>query len=165
MLQETLRHIRENDYGVVERYVHNVRAMDQGDWISSVTASVAILQRIANKVGFDREKCGRELWKQVAGYLKSKAIERPYNYVGWGEEAERLIDAGEPHENLVKAITELRNHVTGHWLKDEVPIKRHMAGTPSHLLRRSCDAGGTGTRRAHVGTGPGHFIILRCQIL
>ena len=122
VLQETLRHIRENDYGVVERYVHNVRAMDQRDWISSVTASVAILQRIANKAGFDREKCGRELWKQVAGYLKSKAIERPYYYVGWGEEAERLIEAGECHENLVKAITELRNHVTGHWLKDEVPV-------------------------------------------
>ena len=122
VLQEILRHIREEDYGVVERYVHNVRAMDHGDWISSVTASVAILQRIANNAGFDREKSGRELWKQVAGYLKSKAIERPYYYVGWGEEAERLIEAGERHENLVKEITELRNNMTGHWLKDEAPI-------------------------------------------
>jgi len=121
VLQETLRHISENDYGVVERYVHNVAALDNGDWISSVTASVAILQRIANNAGFDREKSGRELWKQIAGYLTSKPIERPYHYVEWGEEAERLIEGGEPHVNLVKAITELRNHVTGHWLKDEIP--------------------------------------------
>ena len=120
VLQETLRRIREDDYGVVERYVHNVWTMDHGDWISSVTASGAILQRIANKAGFDRETCGRELWKQIAGYLKSKVIERPYYYVGWGEEAKRLIEGGEPHVNLVKAITQLRNHVTGHWLKDEV---------------------------------------------
>lgn len=121
VLRETLMHVREADYGLIERYVHNVRAMDHGDWISSVTASVAILQRIANNEGFNRERCGPELWKQIVEYLKSKAIEVPYHYVGWGAEAERLIKGGDPHENLVRAITELRNHATGHWLKDDAP--------------------------------------------
>ena len=121
VLQETLRHIRVEDYGVVERYVHNVRAVDHGDWISSITASVAILQRLATNAGFRIERRGLELWDGIAKYLRSKAIERPYYYVGWEDEALRLIEDGAPHDNLVKAVTELRNRVAAHWAYDEIP--------------------------------------------
>ena len=121
VLREVLRNISEDHYPVVERYVHDTTAMDNGDWMSSVTASVAILQRMARQAGFGREKCGPELWKQIAGYLRAKAIERPYYHVGWGEDVKRLIEDGEAHDHLVKAITKLRNHVTAHWLRDDTP--------------------------------------------
>lgn len=121
VLRQVLRNIREDHYPIVERYVHNERAIDYGDWASSITASVAILQRLAVNSGFRIERRGLELWQGIAGYLRSKAVERPYYYVGWGEEAERLIEDGEPHDHLVKAITELRNQVTAHWEQDGVP--------------------------------------------
>ncbi len=122
VLEEILRNIGEDHYPVIARYVHNTTARDNGDWMSSVTASVAILQRIAIEAGFDREKCGPELWKQISAYLRSKEIERPYYYVGWGEEAKRLIEDGKQHDNLVQEIAKLRNQVTAHWLKDGPPL-------------------------------------------
>ena len=121
VLEQVLRNIRKDHYPVVERYVHNTMAMDNGDWISSITASVAIVQRLATNAGFRIERRGLEAWDGIAQYLRSRGIHRPYYYFGWGDEAERLIESGQPHENLLKAITELRNNVTGHWLKDEVP--------------------------------------------
>ena len=121
VLEQVLRNIRKDHHPVIDRYLHNTMASDRGDWTSSVTASVAILQRLATNSGFRIERRGLELWDGIAQYLRSKGIERPYYFVVWGEEAERLIEEGQPHDNLLKAITELRNNVTGHWLKDEVP--------------------------------------------
>ena len=47
VLQQVLRNIKNDHHPVIERYLHNTMALDRGDWISSVTASVAILQRLA----------------------------------------------------------------------------------------------------------------------
>ena len=128
VLEQVLRKIRKDHQPIVERYVHNTTAMDNGDWISSVTASVAILQRLAARAGFKTERRGLRLAEEIAKYLRSKDIDRPYYYIGWGEEAEHLILDGEPHDHLIKAITELRNNITAHWLKDEVPaIARWLA--------------------------------------
>ena len=121
VLQQVLRNIRKDHHPVIERYLHNTIALDRGDWISSVTASVAILQRLATNSGFRTGRRGRELWDGIAQYLRSKGIEKPYYFVAWGEEGKRLIEEGQPHDNLLKAITELRNNITGHWLKDEAP--------------------------------------------
>ena len=118
VLEQVLRNIRRDHHPVIERYLHNTNALDRGDWISSVTASVAILQRLAMNSGFRIGRRGLELSQGIAQYLRSKTVERPYYYVGWGEEAERLIEEGEPHDHLVKAITELRNLVTAHWVND-----------------------------------------------
>ena len=118
VLEQVLRNIKTDHHPVIERYLHNTMALDRGDWISSVTASVAILQRLAINAGFRIERRGLELWQGIAMYLRSKAVESPYYYVGWGEKAKRLIEEGEPHDHLVKAITELRNLVTAHWVND-----------------------------------------------
>ncbi len=118
VLEQVLRNIRKDHHPVIERYVHNTMALDRGDWTSSVTASVAILQRLAIDSGFRIERRGLELWDGIAKYLRSKAVERPYYYIGWGEEARHLIEMGEPHDHLVKAITELRNRVTAHWVNE-----------------------------------------------
>ena len=103
-----MRNIREDHHPIVGRYLHSTRAMDNGDWASSVTASVAILQRIASRTG----------WRGVAKHLRTIGVDRPYHFTGWGEEAERLLEEGEPHDHLVKAFTELRNLVTAHWVND-----------------------------------------------
>ena len=121
VLEQVLRFTKRDHYPVIERYTHNSMALDKGDWASSITASVAILQRLSTDAGFRIERRGLELWDGIAQYLRSKAIDRPYYYVGWGDEAKDLIEDGEPHENLVKKITELRNNVTGHWSRDSVP--------------------------------------------
>ncbi len=118
VLEQVLRNIRRDHDPVIERYLHNTMALDRGDWISSVTASVAILQRLAMNSGLRTGRRGLELWQGIAQYLRSKAVERPYYYVGWGEEAKRLIEEGKPHDHLAKAITELRNLVTAHWVND-----------------------------------------------
>ena len=118
VLEQVLRNIKNDHHPVIERYLHNTMALDRGDWISSVTASAAILQRLAMNSGFRIERRGLELSRGIAQYLRSKAVERPFYYVGWGEDAERLIEEGEPHDHLVKAITELRNLVTAHWVND-----------------------------------------------
>lgn len=118
VLEQVLRNIQKDHHPVIERYLHNTMALDRGDWISSVTASVAILQRLATHSGLKTGRRGLELWKGIARYLRSKAVERPYYYVGWGEEAKRLIEEGKAHDHLVKAITELRNSVTAHWVND-----------------------------------------------
>ena len=108
VLEQILRNIREDHHPIVGRYLHSTRAMDNGDWASSVTASVAILQRIASRTG----------WRGVAKHLRTIGVDRPYHFTGWGEEAERLLEEGEPHDHLVKAFTELRNLVTAHWVND-----------------------------------------------
>ena len=118
VLEQVLSNLRKDHHPVIERYLHNTMALDRGDWISSVTASVAILQRLALNSGIRMERRGLDLWQGIAQYLRSKSVERPYHYVGWGEEAERLIEEGDPHDRLVKAITELRNLVTAHWVND-----------------------------------------------
>ena len=109
VLEQVLRNITDDHYPVIQRYLHNTMAMDRGDWQSSVTASVAILQRIAGK--------GRG-WKGVAKHLRTIGVDRPYHFVEWGEEAERLLVEGEPHDHLMKAIIELRNLVTAHWVNE-----------------------------------------------
>jgi hypothetical protein len=121
VLPQVVRNISDDHFPVVERYVHNAMALENGDWISSITASVAILQRLATHAGFRTERRGLELWEGIAKYLRSKRVERPYYYVGWGEEAKRLIESGERHDRLVKRITELRNQITAHWQQDEIP--------------------------------------------
>ena len=121
VLEQVLRYTKKDHYPVIERYMHNSVALDRGDWASSITASVAVLQRLAIDAGFRIERRGLELWDGIAQYLRSKAVDRPYYYVGWGDEAKDLLEDGEPHENLVKRITELRNNVTGHWSRDGVP--------------------------------------------
>ena len=108
MLEQILRNIREDQHPILGRYLHSAKAMDNGDWASSVTASVAILQRIASRTG----------WRGVAKHLRTIGVDRPYHFMGWGEEAERLLEEGEPHDHLVKAITDLRNLVTAHWVND-----------------------------------------------
>ena len=118
VLEQVLSNIQKDHHPVIERYLHNTMALDRGDWISSVTASVAILQRLAINSGLKTGRRGLELWQGIAQYLRSKAVERPYYYVGWGEEAKRLIEEGEAHDHLVKAIAELRNLVTAHWVND-----------------------------------------------
>lgn len=121
VLSQVIRNIRDDHCPVVERYVHNAMALESGDWISSITASVAILQKLAIDSGFSIERRGLALWDGISKYLRSKAIERPEYYVGWEKEAKRLIEDGEPHDNLVKAITELRNRFAAHWADDEIP--------------------------------------------
>ena len=118
VLEEVLSNIQKDHHPVIERYLHNTMALDRGDWISSVTASVAILQRLATNSGLKTGRRGLELWQGIAQYLRSKAVERPYNYVGWEDEAKRLIEEGKAHDHLAKAITELRNLVTAHWVND-----------------------------------------------
>ena len=71
-LEQVLRNITGDHYPVIQRYLHNAMAMDRGDWASSVTASVAILQRIAKKTG----------WKGVAKHLRTIKVDRPYHFVG-----------------------------------------------------------------------------------
>ena len=121
VLEHILRNISEDHYPVVERYVHSTTVMDNGDWMSSVTESVAILERLATDAGFRIERRGLELWNGIAQYLRSKHVDRPNYYIGWGREAERLIESGDPHNYLIKAITEFRNRVTAHWRDDENP--------------------------------------------
>lgn len=122
VLEEVLTNIEKDHYSIVERYVHNANAMNNGDWASSVTASVSILQRMAEKAGFRTRKTAvSSLHQGIAQYLRSRDIDRPHYSVIWREEARRLIDGGEPHDYLVKAITELRNQVTAHWGKDDAP--------------------------------------------
>ncbi len=121
VLQEILSNIDEDHYPVIQRYVHNTMAMENGDWVSSITASVAILQRLAINSGIRIGRRELELSQGIAKYLNSKAIERPHYYVGWGEESEHLIECGESHDHLVKAITQLRNQVAAHWEPHAVP--------------------------------------------
>lgn len=121
VIQQVLRNIDEGHYPVVDRYVHNAMALDNGDWISSVTASVAILERLATRAGFRIERRGFDLWDGIAKYLRSRNVGRPHHYTGWGDEAEQIIEGGECHDQLAKAITELRNQVTAHWGTDAIP--------------------------------------------
>ena len=51
VLEQILRNVRKDHHPIVGRYLHSARAMDNGDWASSITASVAILQKIANRRG------------------------------------------------------------------------------------------------------------------
>ena len=122
VLQVVLANIKKDHYPVVERYVHNANAMNNGDWPSSVTASVAILQRMAEKAGFQTRKTAvSSLHQGIAQYLRTKGIDRPHYSAIWGDEARRLINDGELHDHLIKSITQLRNQVTAHWGKDDAP--------------------------------------------
>ena len=104
VLEQVLRNIENDHHPVIERYLHNTMALDRGDWISSVTASVAILQRLAMNSGFRIERRGLELSRGIAPVSEVQSgLKGLFTTVAWGEDAERLIEEGEPHDHLVKA--------------------------------------------------------------
>ena len=122
MLHETLMHITEDHYGVVELVdrTQSLRAMDHGHWVSSVTALVARLQADSQQSSIRQaaEAVGRETL--AADYWLSESPARskdPIITSGAQLKPNSSLKPESLTENMMKAITERQNHVTGHWLK------------------------------------------------
>lgn len=107
---EILARIDDRRKRIVQRYSHAAAAFHRGDWMSTVTATVAILEHLA------RERPGpsvgkRAVTKLIPQYLEEIGVERHFDSAGWKDEGD---DLG-PEEYPIQELVKLRNSVTAHW--------------------------------------------------